>query len=213
MNMQTPRNPDRTRERLLEAGFREIHRRGFQPASLDTIVDEAGVTKGALYHHFANKQALGYAVVDEVLRAALYERWLGPIERAKDPLDALIGSIRKASQGKVVIEIGCPMNNLAQEMSAVDEGFQQRICELYQRWEAGVMRALERGQMQGRVRRDVDVAEAATFIVASLAGALGLAKTRKNGAPLGACATGLTHYLVALRPERRRPASARSRKI
>jgi TetR/AcrR family transcriptional repressor of nem operon len=212
--MKTPGNSDRTRERLLGAGFHEINRRGFQPASIDTIVGEAGVTKGALYHHFASKQALGYAVVDEVLQAGLYQRWLRPIERAADPLDALIGSVRKASQGKVgPIDIGCPINNLAQEMSAVDEGFRQRICALYQRWEAGVIRALERGQMQARVRRDVDVAEAATFIVASLAGALGLAKTRKNGAPLGACAAGLTHYLEALRPEGRRPASASSRKV
>src|SRR5262245_55998813 len=193
MNMPTPRNPDRTRERLLEAGFREIHRRGFQPASLDTIVDEAGVTKGALYHHFPSKQALGYAVVDEVLGAGLHERWLRPLERAADPLEALIGTVQKASQDKMV-EIGCPVNNLAQEMSAVDAGFQQRICGLYQRWEAGVVRALERGQTQGRVRRDVDIGEAATFIVASLAGAIGLAKTRKDGAPLRACAEGLTHF-------------------
>jgi AcrR family transcriptional regulator len=211
MNVPASRNPDRTRERLLEAGFSEIHRRGFQPASLDAIVEGAGVTKGALYHHFASKQALGYAVVDEVLGAGLHERWLGPIEHAADPLDALIGTVREAGQGKAV-ELGCPLNNLAQEMSAVDEGFQRRITALYHRWEAGVARALQRGQTHGRVRRDVDVAAAATFIVASIEGALGLAKTRKERAPLQACAEGLTSYLETLRPERRRPTSATPRR-
>jgi TetR/AcrR family transcriptional repressor of nem operon len=171
MKRLKPRDPDRTRERLLEAGFREIHRQGFQPASLEAIVDSAGVTKGALYHHFPGKQALGYAVVDEVLGRLLHEHWLGPIEHAADSLDALIATIRKASQSKTV-ELGCPLNNLAQEMSGVDDGFQQRIAELYRRWEAGVARALQRGQAQGGVRRDVDVAVAATFVVASLAGAL-----------------------------------------
>ena len=63
----TRRNPDRTRERLLEAGFVEIYSRGFQPAGLDAIVERAGVTKGALYHHFPGKHALGYAVLDEVI--------------------------------------------------------------------------------------------------------------------------------------------------
>jgi len=206
-----PRDPDRTRERLLEAGFHEIHRLGFQPASLEAIVDAAHVTKGALYHHFASKQALGYAVVDEVVGHLLHEHWLGPIEHAGDPLDALIATIRKASQSEAV-PLGCPLNNLAQEMSGVDEGFQQRIAELYRRWEAGVARALQRGQTQGRVRRDVDVAVAGTFVVASIAGALGLAKTRKDPTPLRACAESLTSYLRTLRPERPRLKPVRSRR-
>jgi TetR/AcrR family transcriptional repressor of nem operon len=211
MNSVKPRDPDRTRERLLEAGFREIHRQGFQPASLEAIVEGAGVTKGALYHHFGSKQALGYAVVDEVLDHLLHEHWLGPIEHATDSLDALIATIRRASQSEAV-ELGCPLNNLAQEMSGVDEGFQQRIAELYRRWEAGVARALQRAQTQGRVRRVVDVAVAATFVVASIAGALGLAKTRKNPAPLRACAESLTRYLGTLRSPRRRPIPTTTRR-
>src|SRR6202044_3625075 len=61
------RDPERTRERLLRAASREIYRSGFQSASLDRILVSAGVTKGALYHHFENKEALGYAVVEEVI--------------------------------------------------------------------------------------------------------------------------------------------------
>jgi TetR/AcrR family transcriptional repressor of nem operon len=211
MNALKARDPERRRERLLEAGFREIHRQGFQPASLEAIVDAAGVTKGALYHHFASKQALGYAVVDEVLGDLLHEHWIGPIEHAADPVDALIARVREAAQGEAV-ELGCPLNNLAQEMSAVDEGFQQRIAGLYRRWEAGVTRALQRGQTQGSVRGDLDVAAAATFIVASIEGALGLAKTRKDRAPLRACAEGLTRYLQTLRPVRRRPVFVKPRR-
>src|SRR5262249_46680526 len=107
---------------------------------------------------------------------------------------------------------GCPLNNLAQEMSGVDAGFQQRIAALYRRWEAGVARALQQGQTEGGIRRDVDVALAATFVVASIAGALGLAKTRKDPTPLRACAESLTTYLRSLRPERRRPHLVRARR-
>ena len=53
------RDSERTRERLLQAASREIYRSGFQSASLDTILAVAGVTKGALYYHFDNKEALG----------------------------------------------------------------------------------------------------------------------------------------------------------
>src|SRR5438876_437655 len=58
------RDPERTRERLLQAASREIYRSGFQSASLDIILASIGVTKGALYYHFKNKEALGYAMVE-----------------------------------------------------------------------------------------------------------------------------------------------------
>jgi len=53
------RDPERTRERLLQAAFREIHRSGFQSAGIDTILAATNVTKGALYYHFESKEALG----------------------------------------------------------------------------------------------------------------------------------------------------------
>jgi TetR/AcrR family transcriptional repressor of nem operon len=70
--MVEPRDPVRTRQRLLQAAFQEVYHTGFQGSDLETILDGAGVTKGALYHHFENKEALGYAVVDEVAVLQLY---------------------------------------------------------------------------------------------------------------------------------------------
>jgi len=51
------RDPERTRERLLQAAFREVYRYGFQSAGIDTILAATNVTKGALYHHFKSKEA------------------------------------------------------------------------------------------------------------------------------------------------------------
>ena len=53
------RDPERTRERLLQAAFREVYRSGFQSARLDAVLATGGVTKGALYYHFGSKEALG----------------------------------------------------------------------------------------------------------------------------------------------------------
>ena len=63
------RDPERTRQHLLQAAFQEMYRSGYQSADLDAILGKAGVTKGALYHHFENKEALGYAVIEEVITA------------------------------------------------------------------------------------------------------------------------------------------------
>lgn len=191
------RNPDRTRERLLEAGFAEIYSHGFQAAGLDAIVDRAEVTKGALYHHFPSKHSLGYAVFDEVVARYTDLRWLDPIRDASDPLTAIAATLREAFQTE--FEHGCPLNNLSQEMSRVDEGFHQRIAALYRRWEGGVAAALASGQARGIVEPAVDVHDAATFIVASIEGAYSLAKGRQDRGPLMACFAGVTRFLESLR--------------
>src|SRR6202521_2611899 len=86
------RNPERTRERLLQAAFREVYKVGFQSAGIDTILAATNVTKGALYYHFENKQALGYAIVEEIVAKLPRDRWLLPLQQSedKDPIDALI---------------------------------------------------------------------------------------------------------------------------
>src|SRR6266478_7349700 len=87
------RDPERTRERLLQAAFREVHRSGFQSASIDAILAATNVTKGAMYHHFDSKEALGYAVVDEVIADIMREKWQLPLQDVRNDVDALIGIV------------------------------------------------------------------------------------------------------------------------
>ena len=78
--------PEATRRKLLEAAFAEFYATGFQGGSLSHIVEAAGATKGALFHHFESKQALGYAVLDELIGPLLLTRWLDPVQDSTDPL-------------------------------------------------------------------------------------------------------------------------------
>ena len=123
------RDPVRTRQRLLKAAFQEFYHWGFQGSDLEAILDRAGVTKGALYHHFENKEALGYAVVDEVLAPMMRDKWLRPLEHA-DPIDALSRIVQSTSTKPEWLRGGCPINNLAQEMSPLDEAFRKRLAKL-----------------------------------------------------------------------------------
>jgi TetR/AcrR family transcriptional repressor of nem operon len=203
---QRKRQPDVTREKLLQAAFQEIHRRGFQGASLETILTQAGVTKGALYHHFPDKSALGYAVVDEVVKDLLLERWLGVLERhAGDPLTALQEMLKERAIQLTAreIELGCPLNNLAQEMSPLDERFRREITATFDTWTEGFTKALERGQAEGTVRRDVDPGKVAGFLVAAIEGSFGLAKSAKSETLLRTNLEVLATFLESLRPTRR----------
>lgn len=206
------REPGVTREKLLHSAFAEFYRQGFQGASLDLILANAGMTKGALYHHFPDKASLGYAVVDEVIRGLLLERWLGVLERQPgDPLSALQGMLRQRARELTAheVELGCPLNNLAQEMSPLDEPFRRRVSATFDTWIDGFTRVLERGQAEGTITRDVHARQVATFLVGALEGSYGLAKSAKSKAMLRANLDVLSMLLESLRsapktPRRRR---------
>ena len=122
----TSRNSGRTRALLLQAAFEEMYRSGFRSADLDAILAAVGVTKGALYYHFDNKEALGYAVVDEVIASLTHQKWVQPLRNAKNPIDVLIRIFQSESLKKGDVQRGCYLLNLSQEMSGLDEGFRRR---------------------------------------------------------------------------------------
>jgi TetR/AcrR family transcriptional repressor of nem operon len=194
------RDPERTRERLLQAAFREIYRSGFQSAGLDTILASAGVTKGALYYHFGSKEALGYAVIEEIIAPDNRSQWLRPLQSGKDPIATLIGSVRGISVQAEDVRGGCALLNLAQEMSPLHAGFRKRLEKVFQAWQQGVASILREGQTHGRVRRDVDPTETASFLIAMVEGYGSLAKNAQDPGVIKAGIRNMVNWLRSLRP-------------
>ncbi|MCH9698118.1 MAG: TetR/AcrR family transcriptional regulator [Gammaproteobacteria bacterium] len=190
-----------TRQRILQTAFEEMHRHGFQGMRIDSILTKTGLKKGALYHHFASKLELGYAVVDEVIGEQGRLVWVEPLFDHDDPLLALETVFRNAGDsGCIDFILGCPLNNLAQEMSPVDSGFRTRIQAIYQTWLAALIERLRTGQKNQHVRADIDVGQCATFILASIEGAIGLAKNAQDRELYLQCGKQLNEYLNSLRP-------------
>ena len=209
-SVATRRNPQRTRERLLQAAFQEIYKSGFRGTDVETILGAAGVTKGAMYHHFASKEALGYAVVDEIIASITREKWLWPLQNAKNPIDALIGIIQSTSLRPADLRCGCPLNNLAQEMSGLDEGFRRRTATIFEGWQSAIATALRNGKQRKMVRRDVDPDAAAAFLLATYEGYTSLAKSFQDVARLQAGEKTMIGYLESLRAPRSRMRGMRS---
>ena len=193
------RNPERTRERLLEAASGEIYTSGFQSASLDAILAKAGVTKGALYHHFNSKEDLGYAVIEEIIAPGVRAKWLRPLQKSKDPIDTLIAIVQSQSVRPDDVRGGCPLNNLAQEMSPLDEGFRKRMEIAFDEWKKGIATALRKGQARGSVRRDLKPGEAASFLIAMNEGYVSLAKNAQDAKVLKGGIKNIVEWLRSLR--------------
>ena len=193
------RDPERTRERLLHAASREIYRSGFQSASLDTILASAGVTKGALYYHFKNKQALGYAVVEEVISPYTRGMWVRPLRSVKDPIGALIAIVQRLSVRPEDVCGGCQLNNLAQEMSPLDAGFRKRLETIFDAWREATASVLRQGQIHGNVRRNVEPNNAASLLIAMVEGYGSLAKNAQDPKVIRAGIKNIVGWLRSLR--------------
>jgi hypothetical protein len=105
-----------------------------------------------------------------------------------------------------LIELGCPLNNLTQEMSPLDEKFRARISSTFDLWTGAFADALQRGRDEGSVRLDVDPARTADFIVGSIEGSFGLAKSAKSLRILRSNLELLIDYLESLRARDHSPA-------
>ena len=201
MTRASGRDPQQTRSELLEAAYKEVYHHGFQAASLERILSNTELTKGALYHHFPNKRAVGLAVVDEVIRARIYRGIIEPIERTDDPITVLLEVIDRhiGRASEESMRLGCPLNNLSQEMSPLDEEFRGHLQAVFESWRMALAAALQRGQDKGNLRADVDCAQAALFMIALYEGSIGLGKAYQSKELYKACAAQLKTYLEALR--------------
>ncbi|MDX8409660.1 MAG: TetR/AcrR family transcriptional regulator [Mariprofundales bacterium] len=192
-------NAEATRQKILNIAAEEIHLHGFQACNTSTIIEKVGISKGALYHHFSSKLKLGYAVVDEVFTPKFIGMWR-PVIESDDPVNDMIRFFHEALtwNNSDNISKGCPLNNLAQEMSPIDEGFRLRIASVMTRWRDGIAAALRRGQKNGLLDQGINCDRTATLLIASIEGTHGLAKSSQSVETFSQCVHGIIDYLERL---------------
>ena len=90
-----------TREHVVEVATEMFAQKGYESTSIDGILKESGLSRGALYHHFKGKDALFEAVV-EALEGAVGERIVAAGMAAASPAKALregcLAWVRMASE-------------------------------------------------------------------------------------------------------------------
>lgn len=122
MPRPTKNEPERgdARTRLLEAALIVIRRKGFSGASVEDLCAEAGVTKGAYFHHFKTKEDLGVAAADywATTTSALFAD--APYHDADDPLDRVMAYIdfRRSIMTGELAEWTCLVGTMTQEAYA-----------------------------------------------------------------------------------------------
>lgn len=105
------------RARLLEAARSLVRHKGFAATSVDDLCAAAGVTKGAFFHHFASKEALGVALVEDwtEMTGAMFAAH--PYNRLPDPLDRVFAylALRREILDQPLPEFTCVAGTTVQE--------------------------------------------------------------------------------------------------
>jgi len=176
-----PQPPASARQRLLDAAVLIVRQKGFAATSVDDLCREAGVTKGAFFHHFASKDALGVAAADHwsTMTGGFFAD--APYHHHADPLQRVLGYLdfRRAILQGTLPEFTCLAGTLLQEVHqsspAIAAACDAAISLHAERIEADIAAAMAQ---HGGLKADWTAASLALHTQAVLQGAFILAKAK-----------------------------------
>jgi TetR/AcrR family transcriptional repressor of nem operon len=190
------------REQILEAAARLVHIKGFHRTSVEDILGAAEAGKGQFYHYFRSKDDVGLAIVDRAA-AQMGSTLLKRLEDGRG-LDAIVGMLDclVATARENQCGGGCPLGNLAAEMSDLHEEFRSKLALIFESWRGVVERALRAAQLRGEIRSDVEIEELSFLVLSTIQGGILLAKVKRDVRVMEQCFDGLKECLGQLRPLR-----------
>jgi len=167
-----------TRLNILQKAFELIYAKGYQSTSIDEIIATTQVTKGAFFYHFKNKDEMGLAIIEEILKPTLNGSFIEPLEKYENPLQSIYELMHYLLIKDKFLkpEYGCPAANFTHEMTPWNISFSKVLNELTGLWMNVMIKAIEKGKKQGFVKKDVSAKQVTLFVVSGYWGIRNLGK-------------------------------------
>ena len=177
---------ERTRFKIISEAASLFHHKGYTATGLDELLKNAGVTKGAFYHHFKSKKDVALAVINEVVADKVRKRMIQPVVNSPKPIAAIrkvVSTLRTETPPPDLLT-GCPINNLASELALQDKELQNALASLMKEWEVAWSVALKRELKSKKSYQFKDPHEFSLYLIALIEGAQAMAKTQQSRKPL-----------------------------
>ena len=185
-------DPEGMRNKVLDVAEESFQARGYHASSLGDLMAAAGVSGGALHHHFPTKKALALAVIDERVASAVEETWIAPVLAAasvRAGVRAVFEAVAAELEQQGFVR-GCPLNNLAHELSLADPDFRIALAAIFSAWRQAIADKTRADQRAGR-EQGTDPQRFAALTVATYSGAMSMAKTAQDATVLRDCLAAL----------------------
>jgi TetR/AcrR family transcriptional repressor of nem operon len=168
-----------TRSRVLDAAAALVFEHGVAGTTLDDVRAAANVSKGQLYHYFADKEDLVHAVIDRTIQQVLGAQPALADLSSWAAIAAWFDDLVQLQVDRRAIG-GCPIGSLAGELAETDERARTELAAGFDRWEAPLREGLREMQVGRKLRRGADPARLATATLAAIQGGLVLTQTRRD---------------------------------
>lgn len=163
------KQPAQTRRTLLDAAAAEFSSHGYAATGIGAIVLRSGLTKGALFHHFSDKQKLAATWITETLADGIGELWVGPLEMAAS-LDDLQAICRRRCSDGAPDDATAALVAMAAEVGARDEILGEALESVYRAWRAAVAGLFERGRAGAWIHPSIQPELEAVLLVSAFGG-------------------------------------------
>ncbi|HTV98647.1 MAG TPA: TetR/AcrR family transcriptional regulator [Steroidobacteraceae bacterium] len=202
------------RSKLLDAAFSIIREKGYAATSVEELCAQAGVTKGAFFHHFKSKDALGVAAAHHwsEVTGAFFE--IAPYHKHSDPLERVLGYLdfRKAMLTGEIAEFSCLVGTMVQEIYDTNPAIREACEACISTHAAKVESDIAAAMKLQRIRAPWTAEGLALHMQAVLQGAFILAKAKGSAAVAEASIDHLRRYVELLFRRPKKKAGRRSPK-
>lgn len=190
-----------TRSNILQKAYELIYTKGYQTTSIDDIIATTHVTKGAFYYHFKNKEEMGIAVINEVMRPAMIDNLAVVLSNSADPVKDLYQMMQflLLESPLLQLEHGCPAGNLTQEMAPWNKAFSEALSQLIDDLQMLMQQCLDQGKKKTVIRADVDAEQVTFFLMSGYWGIRTLGKLYNDKKYYNVYLKELSNYLETLK--------------
>jgi TetR/AcrR family transcriptional repressor of nem operon len=190
-----------TRLNILQKAFELIYAKGYQATSVDDIIATTKVTKGAFYYHFKTKDEMGLAIIQDILNPSSVDLFIEPFQQTNDPNKEIYGMIKHLLYENPVLlaQYGCPVSNLAQEMTPWHQEFSDALNALTARWRQIMIDTIKNGKKSGYYKSGIHPGQVADFVLSGYWGIRNLGKVNNSADCYKGYLKELKNYLQGLR--------------
>jgi TetR/AcrR family transcriptional regulator, transcriptional repressor for nem operon len=191
------RQPETTKENVLQEATKLFNTKGYKTTSISDITTATGYTKGAIYRHFENKEALELEAFEKMMSSVftVLSYRIKSEANAKDKLFSLLDMFQNYITNPYM-KGGCPLLNVAIEMDDTNDPLKQRAQKALAQLKSSIVTIIKNGKKFNQVKPMVKENLFATIIIATLEGGIMMSKLQNDNKDISDIVVHLKNWIT-----------------